>query len=467
MFTTTVLLSLASVAFAEKPKKTPAQIAQEKVDDANNVHMQHSLGYLWVAFFVFFFLFHAIFFLVRYIRTVSSLNNDTQRYFAQPPNPYTWFKTNLQNAPLFRTRHHREFKMSSAINVGTLPSRLQTTLLLGYFGLNVGFCFWRIDYHGDYVTVAGVLLKRCGVLAVINMIPLFLLAGRNNPIINLTGISFDTMNLIHRWFGRIVVLEALAHVSAYIAETAHGKGWSKVGAELIAGEFKYTGLIGVVAFTFLLLQSPGAIRHAFYETFLTGHIIGAAVAVAGVWFHLKKRPQQLMLYGVVALWVMERSIRLVRLIVRNMGNGGTKADVEVLPGDALRVTVRMARPWTFRPGQHAYLYMPTIGLWTNHPFSVAWSDEEEDVNMSNMVADEKGLPLNRQDILEKHKTSMSFIIRRRTGFTESLYKKADLSAAGRFTTSAMVEGPYGKCRSLFPAICNMHILAIYFTTQSC
>ena len=90
----------------------------------------------------------------------------------------------------------------------------------------------------------------------------------------------------------------------------------------------------------------------------------------------------------------------------------------------------MARPWTFRPGQHAYLYMPSVGLWTNHPFSVAWSEEEEDHNISNMVSDEKGLPMNRQDILEARKTSMSYIIRRRTGFTEKLFKKADRPAAG-------------------------------------
>lgn len=158
-----------------------------------------------------------------------------------------------------------------------------------------------------------------------------------------------------------------------------------------------------------------------------------------------------MLYGVIALWAMERTFRFARLVLRNVGSGGTQADVEVLPGDALRVTVRMARPWRFRPGQHAYLYMPTIGLWTNHPFSVAWSEEEEDVNTISTMTDEKGLPMSRQDILEhnNNKTSMSFIIRRRTGFTDKLFRKADLSAAGRFSTSAFVEGPYGKCRSLF------------------
>jgi hypothetical protein len=53
------------------------------------------------------------------------------------------------------------------------------------------------------------------------MVPLFLLAGRNNPFITFCGISFDTFNLIHRWFGRIVVLEAIAHSIAFIAGKVH------------------------------------------------------------------------------------------------------------------------------------------------------------------------------------------------------------------------------------------------------
>jgi hypothetical protein len=208
---------------------------------------------------------------------------------------------------------------------------------------------------------------------------------------------------------------------------------------------------GTCAFVFLLLQSPSPVRHSFYEVFLHGHIVAAALALGALWVHLKGREQKLMLYGVIALWAMERFLRFFRLVTCNVGSGGTQADVEVLPGDALRVTVRMARPWRFRPGQHAYLYIPSVGLWTNHPFSVAWSEEEEDVNSILSTTDEKGLPVSRQDILEQtnNKTSMSFIIRRRTGFTDKLFRKADLSAAGRFSTSAFVEGPYGKCRSLF------------------
>ncbi|OAK99569.1 ferric reductase [Phaeosphaeriaceae sp. SRC1lsM3a] len=407
-----------------------------------NLDVQHYLGYIWWIIVLVFALWQTVLFFARYIRTVSCLGNETQRYFAIPNYYYARFKKSCLDAPLWRTRHHREFKLSSAIGVGTLPSRLQSFFLVGYFAVNIGFCVWRVDYS-TFSKGASELLSRSGIMAVINMIPLFLLAGRNNPLIKLTGISFDTMNLMHRWFGRIVVLEAIAHTVCWITNKVHTKGWGAVQASINGSTFIMSGVIGTCAFVFLLIQSPSPVRHSFYEVFLHGHIVGAALALGAVWVHLKDREQQLMLYGVIAVWVMERTWRFARLVVCNVGKGGTQADVEVLPGDALRVTVRMARPWSFRPGQHAYLYMPTIGLWTNHPFSVAWSEEEDNSGSMSSIADEKGLPMNRQDILEHSKTSMSFIIRRRTGFTDKLFRKADLSAAGRFSTSAFVEGPYG------------------------
>ncbi len=186
-----------------------------------NVDVQHYLGSIWVAFVAVFFLYQATFHFVRYIRTLACLNNDTQRYFASPHVLFANFRKHCLDAPLFRTRHHREFKLSASVNVGTLPSRLQTFMLAGYFAANIAFCFWKIDYSKGYSEVAGEFRNRTGVMSVMNMIPLFLLAGRNNPTIKLTGISFDTMNLIHRWFGRIVVLEALAHTAAWMAGKVH------------------------------------------------------------------------------------------------------------------------------------------------------------------------------------------------------------------------------------------------------
>jgi len=54
------------------------------------------------------------------------------------------------------------------------------------------------------------------------------MAARNNPLINWLNLSFDTFNLLHRWFGRIVVLEALTHTIAWGVSTVTSAGWAGV-----------------------------------------------------------------------------------------------------------------------------------------------------------------------------------------------------------------------------------------------
>lgn len=69
------------------------------------------------------------------------------------------------------------------------------------------------------------------------------MAGRNNPLINWLNLSFDTFNLLHRWFGRIVVLEALAHTIAWMAATVAAKGWSAVAAAIQGSQMIMFGFI--------------------------------------------------------------------------------------------------------------------------------------------------------------------------------------------------------------------------------
>lgn len=194
----------------------------------------------------------------------------------------------------------------------------------------------------------------------------------------------------------------------------------------------------MVAFIAITIQAASVSRHAFYEIFKLLHIGLAALSIVGLYYHLKLKslPQIQYVYPVIALWIFDRFARILRLGINNVGSDGTRTLVEALPGEACRVTVTMARPWHFKPGQHAYLYFPSISYWQSHPFSVAWSEEAEE------PAGEK-LPTNRSDALAARKTTMSFIIRGRTGFTSSLYKQAAACTGGKMVTRALVEGPYG------------------------
>lgn len=180
---------------------------------------------------------------VKYVRHITCLNNDTQRYFALPSAKFSWFKKNIQYAPLINKRHNREFQLSQAVNVGTLPTRLQFVFLVGYFATNVAFCVIEIPWAGSFTAAAALLRNRSGVLSVVNMVPLFIFAGRNNPLIRLLGVSFDTYNLLHRWIGRVVILEALAHTLAFLASNAHTKGWASAFKTATTVPFMLFGFI--------------------------------------------------------------------------------------------------------------------------------------------------------------------------------------------------------------------------------
>ena len=175
------------------------------------------------------------------------------------------------------------------------------------------------------------------------------------------------------------------------------------------------------------------------------HITAAALAVTGVYYHLAIKGYTWLRYVkvVIALWAFDRGLRLLRVLYRNVGRKMTTATCEALPGDAIRVTLHIARPWNFRPGQHLYLYMPTLALWTSHPFTISWSENEQYVKY-----DPEKLSLHRQDIVHAGQSTLSLIIRRRTGFTNALYKKAYDAPERIFTTRALVEGPYGKVDTL-------------------
>ncbi|PSR83772.1 ferric reductase like transmembrane component-domain-containing protein [Coniella lustricola] len=380
---------------------------------------------------------------IRYLRTVSSLGNSTQTYFARESWKSAFFKRSIQYSPVVHKRHNREFALSSAMNMGTLPTRLQLFILIGYVAANIAFCVTDITFHSNFDSWIDLLRNRTGVLGVVNMVPLFLMAGRNNPLIKWLGISFDTFNLLHRWLGRITALEIIAHTLCYWIGGAADSSFSAVFAKTLQSDFLLWGFIGTVGAAFLLIQSPSVLRHAWYEVFKILHIAGAAVTLIGAWYHcqMKSFPQLNYLYAVIALWAFDRAARAIRVAYGNIGAGGTKTIVEALPGNACRVTITMARPWAFAPGQHSYLYFPTISWTQSHPFSVGWSEESE-------MHDGEKLSMDRNDILGNRKTSHSYIIRARTGFTGALYKKAAACPDGRLITTCLVEGPYGGLHNM-------------------
>ncbi|CAM1501779.1 Fc.00g037630.m01.CDS01 [Cosmosporella sp. VM-42] len=386
------------------------------------------------------------------LRQVSTMSVAGQRQGYWRIAQWSWMpslKKHLIYAPLWNKRHNREFRLSSAMNVGTLPSRLQTVILLVYLASNFAYMFALHWNNPNKFAFCAELRGRSGTLSLVNMVPLIIFAGRNNPLISLLKVSFDTYNLLHRWMGRLVVLEAVIHTIAWAIPAVADVGWKGVSDKITKDMFIGSGTVGTVAMVILLLQAISPVRHAFYETFLNVHIILAFITFVCTWVHCATAelpgglPQLSWIMAIMALWFADRLARMIRLLYVNWSDKGfTDAFCERMPGDVTRVTLTLPRYVDVKPGTHAYLRFWGVNPWESHPFSIAWVDHTAD----------SSLPVLEKDTLSeidksRMKTSVSFIIGAQTGMTRKLFEMVNESSRTVRIKAAM-EGPYAGHHSL-------------------
>lgn len=395
-----------------------------------------------------------------------------------------WVKKEFIYAPLGNKRHNREWQLSKAVNYGTLPGRAHTILLSFYILSNFAYILMLPYRTQEAAKTIAELRGRSGYLAVVNMLPLVLLAGRNNPLITILKISFDNYNLFHRWIGRIVVLESFVHVCAWYANYSARRGIDASFESFHGDLFLISGLVGILGMIVIIFQSLSAVRHAFYEVFLHAHIALAATVLAGVYIHLdiEKLPALPYIRAIIMGWVVERLIRMGRILYLNIGyrrRETTRVIIEALPGEACRVTFQLPRHTFIRPGSHVYAYLPMFSWHMNHPFSVAWTNRESEpptgppepewetvdgenaslLNKETLANHATDLPistdlkspnyLERQStyssLLSKRQrppTSLSLICAARTGMTRKIYDAALAAPNRTLFTTGFVEGPY-------------------------
>lgn len=385
------------------------------------------------------------------IRQVSAMSTRGEKQNYWKITQWSWMpavKQGLIYAPLWKKRHNREFRLSSAVNMGTLPSRFHALVLAVYLGSNLAYMFVLNWSNMNRFSLCAELRGRSGTLAVVNMVPLIILAGRNNLLIPFLKISFDTYNLLHRWMGRVVVIETVIHVIAWAIVQVTGSGWHSAWDKILHNKFIASGTAGTLAMLVLLITSLSPVRHAFYETFLAAHIMLAIVIFLGTFVHCLAAsipgglPQLPWIVGIMLVWLAERLYRFFLLAYYNWeGNGFSNAVVEPLPGETCRVTIQLPRYFDIKPGTHAYLRFLKLNVWENHPFSIAWVEHFGDRPLPTMEQ-EKAEPVKFTN------TRVSFIIGAQTGFTRKLYDTAISSKKTAVQMRVGFEGPYAGHHSL-------------------
>lgn len=381
----------------------------------------------------------------------TGAGRDNQDYWLRNrTNMFPWIKRYVLYAPLWNKRHNREWQLSKAYNVGTLPSRLHFSVLWLYFLSNVAYSV-ILDYSKPRSAIIAELRGRTGALAAFNLIPTVLFALRNNPLIPVLRVSYDTFNLLHRSVARIAILEAVAHTLCWSINAVDINGAHSIGNSLKEPFFAW-GTVGTLLLILLGLMAWSPFRHAFYETFLNTHRIFALVVFLAVYEHLiiGGLPQIPYIILTAVFWGAEWAARLGRVAFYNFTRHHTTCvTVEALPKDACRVTFDLVRHWKYTPGSHVHVYLPRIGLWSSHPFSLAWS---EDLNVPMMKDEEKGVDIrfleSRLDAQHNVTSSVSCIVRAESGMTRKLFNRAANAPNRIISLRGAIEGPYGGHESL-------------------
>ena len=328
-----------------------------------------------------------------------------------------WWRR-LHTPPLHPTVHLQPWRLNRKSRPRHVPTRSQTTLISSY-ALLITLLFLgpplRLyppsppnDPEGFVPTRTTQIFKyyslRSGSLVFIQL-PLMALTGPParfyaDVITSWTGYSRDSINVFHRWLGRIICTHSCMHVFGYVIKNLFlnpRKPGGTVWGGILDGIWrvlwtKTTNLMGVTLFigmTLLAIPSMKSNRLANlrlpevaaklptltgYEAFLYLHLLGSILVLVFGVLHLIWTPKYLLTWWIVAygsIWLIDRisrwaKTRSVDAHARLHSSGIITLKLR-LPVDASR-TAEILDEWR-KPGRVVHL---SISGWQNtHPFSIA------------------------------------------------------------------------------------------------
>jgi predicted ferric reductase len=270
---------------------------------------------------------------------------------------------------------------------------------------------------------------RLARLSLTNMVILYF-GGRTNMIVDkIFRLSHTEYHLLHRWLGRIAVVEGILHGFLELAqsrwrppvlELTVSSGASSISSNANVWKlFTASGMIAVLSILF--------VRRILYEFFLQTHFLLSITVLVLLWLHMHQPDTYLLscLSLATGLSLFQKILWLIYILRRNYGSGPKPRTTIIrfprsgLDGHVFQVRIDIKKTWKVKPGQYVYLTLPRLrslglGLFESHPFMIAWAIEDEQARLRTVV----------------------LLVQVRRGFTQKLQFSNPLN-------SAIIDGPYG------------------------
>ncbi|KAJ5178778.1 hypothetical protein N7492_001988 [Penicillium capsulatum] len=312
-------------------------------------------------------------------------------------------------------RFHRATRRS--VNHAVSRERVGSIFLyVTYWAINLIVLLTNIDLN-LIISVA----KRLGWVALCNFVLLVFLSLRNTPLAPLSGYSYEKIRPLHKAAGYTCIFSSVLHGIVYLS------AWSEL--DNLAEMRETENLVGAIAGLAMVIIGVSTITwfaRRFYEgtfvqirledlrsenttVFYVLHVILFMLILILVGMHRPKLSKSTLpiIIFTASMWFSDRLIRFSNLCWNFFGNYAT---LTPMSDGAVRVTVH--RSISARPGSHAFLWIPSIRMLENHPFTLVSTEPAE------------------------------FLIRQHNGFTNDLYKSAQEYPGWRLRCS--VDGGYGQ-----------------------
>lgn len=276
--------------------------------------------------------------------------------------------------------------------------------------------YWeRIGYRNAWVSIAQLPL-------------LFLLAMKVNPVAWLIGSSHERLNWLHRWVARTMFVTATVHGFHFWTE------W--VLADFVQYELALMPLVryglgawGVLLWSVVVGFLP--LRRLAYEAWLVQHIVSAVLMLWLLYRHIPDNAKY-HLWMSVSFLVFDRAARWLLLLWQNtrwrrpdgsscqgMKRVGHNMSMRAM-GDATTVVTIKDVHFKWRAGQHIYLWVPRLGPFEAHPYTIACAHQIRGACCCN---------------------SIQLIVRAHGGFSRRIHTYASRHPDKSLT--GFVSGPFG------------------------
>ncbi|KUM58957.1 hypothetical protein ACN42_g8186 [Penicillium freii] len=273
---------------------------------------------------------------------------------------------------------------------------------------------------------------RTGFIAICQLPLIFLLAGRQNIIGFLAGMSYVSLNWYHRWVARTLWLTTTIHMGFWFRDWGR---WNYITYQLYNDPLTKRGFAAWIILTFIVITSFAPIRRLSYEFFVIKHLVTFVGFIVAVWMHAPDEVKT-WVWIPIGLVVFDRLARYTwgayaNLAIFHRKNKASSlwthsAMFTPLPGNVTCVTIE--NPGIrWQPGQHVFLTCHSVVPLQCHPFTIASIPEDN---------------------------KMKFFIRAENGGTRRFFRYASKSDSllgnGQVMSgkTVLIEGPYGSIRPL-------------------